>query len=96
MADIEHKHGEKGGLFLARINDEVMGEMSYHLESDTIMAIEHTEVKTSARGNNVGMELLEAAVAYAGTNQIKIRPVCNFVNVIFNKYPDKYRDVNLK
>lgn len=96
MAEILHKQADKQGVFSASSGNEVVGEMTYHMETSSIMSIEHTEVKSSERGNNLGMDLLDDAVAYARENNLKIRPVCKFVNVMFRKYPDKYDDINIK
>lgn len=95
MGDIAHKQGKDEGVFLAILENKVLGEMSYRMESPAVMAIEHTEVKESERGNNLGMELLDVAVAFARDKNCKIRPVCKFVNVMFEKNTAKYGDVNI-
>ena len=94
--DIKHQHDDKKGIFIARSQDESIGEMAYHTESTSIMSINHTEVKTSERGNDVGIQMLDFAVDYARKNNLTIRPVCKFVNIMFRKYPDKYDDVKVK
>ena len=70
--------------------------MTYHMESSLILSIDHTEVKPSERGNNVGLELLDYAVAFAQESNLKIRPVCKYVKVMFRKHADKYKDIELK
>jgi predicted GNAT family acetyltransferase len=56
------------------------------------MILEHTEVAEELKGQNVGYQLVEAAVEYARLHQFKILPLCPFANAVFRKKPE-YRDV---
>ena len=52
------------------------------------MMIEHTEVSEALKGQNIGYQLVQAAVDYARQHQIKITPMCTFAHSVFKKKPD--------
>src|SRR5687767_8842656 len=93
--EIIHKRAEGGGTFAAVDADNSIGEMTYHMESSELMSIDHTEVKSKERGNNIGIKLLDFASDYARSKQLKIKPLCAYVNAMFQRYNDKYKDVML-
>jgi uncharacterized protein len=91
--EIKQQHYEGRGKFHIDENGKRLAEMSYSMQSSTIMAIEHTEVDPSLRGLKVGDRLLEKALAFAREKQLKILPLCSFVQAIFKKDPSKVEDL---
>lgn len=90
--EITHKNNEEGGLFLAEQEGTRMGYLSYEWASDTVFAIMHTVVEEAFRGRGVAKELLDAAVGFARENGYRIRPVCPYVEKVFQR-DDSFNDV---
>jgi hypothetical protein len=85
---IQHKQEGAKGMFYVQDEDEVQAEMIYHMTSPNQMVIEHTEVGEDLRGQNVGYQLVNAAVEYARHHNIKITVWCPFAKKVFDKKPD--------
>jgi uncharacterized protein len=75
------QHNEQGGRgeFFIERNGTRIAEMTYRRTSESAILIDHTEVDPSLRGGGVARQLLDAAVAWARQNQIKITPACSYV-----------------
>ncbi|TCJ13751.1 N-acetyltransferase [Flaviaesturariibacter flavus] len=89
---IQHQQKENHGQFFIPEGEEVLAEMTYIRHDPKTMIINHTEVDEALRGQNFGYQLVQAAVEYARTHQLKIVPVCVFARAVFDKKPE-YRDV---
>ena len=87
----QQQHGNKGSFFVGD-KENPLAEMTWSLPSPDKMIIEHTEVSDELRGKNIGYQLVNAAVEYARTNNIKIIPLCPFANSVFKKKPE-WQDV---
>lgn len=79
-------------MFFAETDGHILAEMVYTMPSPNKMIIEHTEVSDELKGQNVGYQLVDTAVEYARTHNIKIIPLCPFANAVFKKKKD-YADV---
>lgn len=91
--NIKHlQPGDEGEFFIAN-QDEKLGLLAYSLPGDSYMVIKHTEVDPSLRGQGAARQLLDAAVAYARSNGLKIRPVCEYARAVMKKHPDTYADI---
>ncbi|OLY93094.1 hypothetical protein SAMN05444008_104213 [Cnuella takakiae] len=87
---IQHRISGTHGLFYVPGEEDEgpLAELVYATTNDGQMIIEHTEVDEELRGQNVGYELVHAAVEHARQYDMKIRPVCPFAKAIFDKKPD--------
>jgi uncharacterized protein len=85
---IQHKHEGSRGMFYVDDEGEIQAEMTYHMDSPEHMVIEHTEVDEELRGQNVGYQLVNAAVEYARHHHVKITVLCPFAKKVFEKKPD--------
>ncbi len=85
---IQHKQVGSKGMFYVQGDDAILAEMVYTMPSPNKMIIEHTEVSEELKGQNVGYQLVNTAVEYARTHNIKIIPLCPFANSVFKKKPD--------
>ena len=54
----------------------------------------HTVVEEAFRGKGVAMALLTSAVSFARENGYKIRPVCPYVEKVFQR-GDEYNDIKV-
>jgi len=90
---IQQKQDGTKGSFYVKENDIVLAEMTYSMTGTTLMIIDHTEVSDELRGQNVGYQLVHAAVEYARVNHIKILPLCTFAKSVFDKRGAEFADV---
>jgi predicted GNAT family acetyltransferase len=82
---IRHTQNRTKGYFFVGEEDNKQAEMTYTLPFPNKMIIDHTEVTDALRGQNVGYQLVYAAVEHARANNIKIIPLCPFANSVFKK-----------
>jgi hypothetical protein len=90
--EIKQFNRETKGFFKAIANGKEAGHMTYSWAGSEKFIIDHTEVNPDFKGQGVGNQLVDAAVAYARTNGFKIIPLCPFVKSVFDKRTD-YQDV---
>ncbi len=89
---IQHKQINGKGMFFVEQDGNILAEMVYTIPAADKMIIEHTDVSDELKGKKVGYQLVDTAVEYARTNNIKIIPLCPFANAVFKKKPE-YADV---
>ena len=89
---IQNKQVGSKGMFYVGQDGAILAEMVYSMPSPNKMIIEHTEVDDSLGGKGVGLQLLNTAVEYARTHNVKIVPLCSFAKSMFDKKPE-LRDV---
>ena len=85
------KAGSKGRAFIGA-PAEPRAEMTFSIASSDLIIIDHTEVHDDHRGSGLGRKLLDAVVAMAREEGIKIIPLCPYANSEFKKDPS-IRDV---
>ena len=89
---ISHEeHGAKGEWFVDQDGNR-LAEMTYSWAGDDKFIIDHTWVDDSLRGQHVGRQILDRAVAFAREKNVKIIPLCPFAKSVFDKDPE-IRDV---
>lgn len=89
---IHHREANGNGSWFVEVNGERLAELGYHITEAGNYSLDSTRVDDRLRGKNVGKQLVEAAVAFARQNGVKIVPVCPFVVALFEKIP-AYSDV---
>ncbi|MDS9472154.1 GNAT family N-acetyltransferase [Sporosarcina pasteurii] len=72
-------------------DDEVLAEISWTMLGD-VMAVEHTFVSPTLRGQGVAKKLLDRAADYAREHDYKMEPICSYVVTAFERY-DEYKDI---
>jgi uncharacterized protein len=87
----QDEHGRKGAFYIDE-DGEWVAELSYVRADDTTMVIDHTEVDEKFRDQDVGRDLVEAAVGFARENGMKIRPDCPFARKVIEETPE-FQDV---
>jgi Predicted acetyltransferase len=88
---IQHKLLDGKGMFYMGHDGGILAELVYTLAGNK-MVIEHTEVNVELEGQGVGKNLVQTAVDYARSHQIKIIPLCPFAKSVFNK-KNEWQDV---
>ena len=91
---ITHTNNERQGEFVAFEGDERVGYISYEWVDNNCFAILHTVVSPEHKGKGIAKILLDAAADYARKHNKKIKDVCSFVTVQFERN-DKYNDVKV-
>lgn len=89
---ITHTNNERQGEFVAFEGEERVGYISYEWVDNNCFAIQHTVVSPEHKGKGIAKILLDAAADYARKHNKKIKDVCSFVTVQFQRN-DKYNDV---
>ena len=89
---VQHKSGDGKGCFYVKVDNDILAKLTYAQTGKEQMLLEHTEVDDELRGKNVGYQMVTAAVSYARQHNLKIIPICPFVQSVFEKKPD-YADV---
>jgi len=85
---IRNRQVDKRGMVYVGQDGAVVAELIYHIGPKGELVIEHTEVDDSLSGKGVGKQLVETAVDYARTHQMKITVLCPFANAIFKRRPE--------
>ena len=85
------EHGRKGAFFIDE-DGEWVAEMTYTKTGGNTIVIDHTEVDEKFRGENIGRDLVAAAVAYARENGLKIKPICPYTKKVIDSTPE-FQDV---
>lgn len=88
---IQHKLLGGKGMFYMGHDGGILAEMVYTLAGNK-MVIEHTEVNVELEGQGVGKKMVETAVEYARSHEMKIIPLCPFAKSVFNKR-NEWQDV---
>ncbi len=93
MAEIKLELDEKkhGGFYLYD-QDEQIGEMIIGIAGDKL-TVYHTEINPEVSGQGLAKQLLEAMVAYARENQLRVIPLCLYVLAQFKRHPENYTDI---
>lgn len=87
MSEITREHGETKGRFVLRKGGEE-AELTYSITTPTLIIADHTGVPDSFRGTGAGLALVEALVAAARAEGVKVVPLCPFVNATRKKHPE--------
>lgn len=93
--EIKHEHNGTKGKFVAYLEDEKVGEMTYSQAGDDKIIIDHTEASSDHAGKGIGKNLVLAGVDYARNNGVKIIPLCPFAKRTLEK-DDSFLDVLVK
>ena len=79
------EHLPERGLFQTRVGG-LVGVAEYRL-SDGVMMMTHTEVDPALQGRGIAGALVDAALAYARANGLKVNPLCSYVRAHMRRHP---------
>ncbi|HLP13892.1 MAG TPA: GNAT family N-acetyltransferase [Flavobacteriales bacterium] len=83
--EIKHEIIGSKGSFMAIVDGKHAGLMTYSKAGDDKIIIDHTEVDPVYKGQNIGKQLVMAAVEMARIQKIKIMPLCPFAKSVFDR-----------
>ncbi len=61
---------------------------SYRRMGDALMVLHHTEVPAALAGQGVAAALVQAALAWARDEGLKVRPRCSYVAAYMRRHPE--------
>jgi len=75
---------------LGRFSAQVHGHLcvcDYRLR-DGVMFMTHTEVAPELEGQGIASELVRAALAHPREHDLKVRPLCSYVQAYVRRHPE--------
>lgn len=91
--EIKHTDNAKNGSFYIEVDGQKEAELTYYYKDENTIDIDHTEVKESLQGKGIGYELIEEAVTFMRSKDLKVVPTCSYAKAIFEKKQAEYQDV---
>ena len=93
MEEIKLKLNDQGrGAFVIEEGDERVAEMELGIAGNNL-TVYHTEVSEKLKGKGVAVQLLSKMVGYAREHQLKVIPLCSYVQAQFKRHPEQYQDI---
>jgi predicted GNAT family acetyltransferase len=84
---IRHVPSPPRGAFVIERDGARLGEMTYVRAGAARVIIDHTAVDDALRGTGAGKRLVEAAVAWARAEGLKVIPLCPFAKATIGRDP---------
>lgn len=76
------------GRYVVEAPGNAVAEMTYSRANEGLIIIDHTEVPDVFRGTGTGLRLLNALIADARADGIKIIPLCPYAAAQFKRHPE--------
>ncbi len=93
MNAIEMKIGDNGrGAFVIEDEGDRLAEMEFGIKGKDLI-VYHTEVSEKLKGQSIGTKLIAEMVTYARQENLKVVPLCSFVNAQFKRREAEYSDI---
>ena len=93
MGHIQMELNENGrSAFFMNEGDQRVAEMVFSISGNNL-TVYHTEVSEKLKGKGVSGQLLETMVNYARAHNLKVIPLCPYVNLQFRRHPEQYVDI---
>jgi len=90
--EIQQKETDGKGMFYIEKDSEIIAELTYTLNDNNIMTLDHTETDPKFTGEGLASGLVKHSVEYAREKNIKIDPLCRYAAAQFERH-EEYRDV---
>jgi len=90
--EVKHEKKSNKGVFYIEENGQRIANLVYFSENEGQFTIEHTVVAPGNEGKGLGKLLVNAAVAFARENSLKIVPQCPYARKVLEG-SDTYKDV---
>ena len=75
------------GLFFVDLEYGVKAFLKYSLDGN-VLIVELTYTPKKYRGKGLAEELTRKAIEYAKIKKLKIKPLCNYAAMFFQKHPE--------
>ena len=90
--DIQQKETEGKGMFYIEKEGDIIAELTYTLQDNNIMTLDHTETDPKYTGEGYASSLVEHSVNYAKEKNLRIDPLCKYAAKQFERH-EEYREV---
>ena len=90
--DIQQKETEGKGMFYIEKEGDIIAELTYTLQDNNIMTLDHTETDPEYTGEGYASSLVEYSVNYAKEKNLRIDPLCKYAAKQFERH-EEYREV---
>lgn len=80
------RHNEEASRFETTVEGELC-LIEYELV-DSTMHVHHTKVPQALEGRGIASEMARAVFAHAAANQLRVDPICSYVNAWARKHPE--------
>lgn len=85
LMNIQHKSSDTKGEFYIDKNGVTVAKITYSKLGNTQIIVDHTEVSSDFKGQNIGKKLVEHIVDYARSKELKLIPLCPFTKSIIER-----------
>lgn len=93
--DVEHEHTEDAGEIVLLRGGHRIGELTWVRSAPNVLDFNHTWISPAARGEKLGMVLIEQGAAFARGIDARVNPTCPYVAHIFDEN-DAYADLDAR
>lgn len=90
--DIQQKETNGNGMFYIEKDGNIIAELTYTLQDNNVMTLDHTETDPKFTGEGLASSLVKHSVQYAREKDLKIDPLCKYAATQFKRH-EEYRDV---
>jgi len=90
--EIKHRENAHKGSFYVEENNKLLAELSYSFAGADKLVLDQTTISAKSKVLNIGNRLVEAAVNYSKSKNIRIVPLCPFAKDLIEKTPE-FREV---
>lgn len=93
--DIQQKEEDGKGMFYIEKDGDIAAELTYTIQDNNIMTLDHTETNPKFQGEGLASSLVKHSVDYARKKEILIDPLCRYAAVQFERH-EEYQEVQAK
>jgi predicted GNAT family acetyltransferase len=79
---------EANKIYLNDDNNHMIAVVTFPKVNEGVVNLDHTFVDPSLRGQGVAGKLMEAAVAYFRSNDLKVKPTCSYAVKWFSEHSE--------
>ena len=79
---------EENKIYLNDDKDHMIAVVTFPKVSEGVVNLDHTFVDPSLRGQGGAGKLMEAAVAYYRSNNLKVKPTCSYAVKWFSEHSE--------
>lgn len=90
--EIQQKENDDKGMFYIEKDGDIVAELTYTLQDNNVMTLDHTETDPDETGQGLASKLVKHSVEYARENNLKIDPLCEYAAKQFERH-EEYREV---
>ncbi len=90
--DIQQKETDGKGMFYIEKDGDIVAELTYTLNDNNIMTLDHTETNPEHSGEGLASDLVKHSVDYAREKDLKIDPLCKYAAKQFERH-EEYQEV---